>query len=67
MASLSKFKISSVLLVPNSSRTAHINTSVISLQSMVTIGEEEPVDIRWHVDTGGVVIGNRILSMIKAN
>ncbi len=27
----------------------------------------QTIDIRWHVDTGGVVIGNRIISLIKAN
>lgn len=55
------------MLVANSSRTTDINTSVISLQSLVTIGGGESIDIRWHVDTGGVVIGNRTLSLIKAN
>jgi hypothetical protein len=54
------------VLLENSSRTTDINTSVISLQGLVTT-TGEPIDIRWHVDTGGVVIGNRILSLIKAN
>lgn len=54
-------------LLANSSRTTDINTSVISLQALANVGEGESLDIRWHVDTGGVVIGNRILSLVKSN
>lgn len=55
------------VLIANSSRTTDINTSIISLQAMATIANGQSIDIRWNVDTGGVVIGNRILSLIKAN
>lgn len=54
-------------LLPFSSRTTDINTSVISLQAFANVNTGQTLDIRWHVDTGGVVIGNRILSLIKAN
>ena len=54
-------------LLPYSSRTTDINTSVISLQAFATISEGQTIDIRWHVDTGGVVIGNRIFTLVKAN
>lgn len=55
------------ILLPFSGRTTDINTSVISLQAFANISLGQTIDIRWHVDTGGVVIGNRILSLIKAN
>ena len=54
-------------LLPYSSRTTDINTSVISLQAFATISEGQTIDIRWYVDTGGVVIGNRIFTLVKAN
>lgn len=53
------------MLVPNSSRTVDINTSVISLQAMGTVTAGQSFDVRWKVDAGGVFIGNRILSLIR--
>lgn len=55
------------VLLATSSRTTDINTSVISLQSVATVESGQSLDIRWHVDVGGVVIGNRTLALIKAN
>lgn len=55
------------VLIVNSSRTTNVNTSVISLQTIATIAPGEKIDIRWKVDTGGVVIGNRILTLQRAN
>lgn len=55
------------VLVPFSARTTDINTSVISLQSLATISSGSSINIRWHVDTGGVTLGNRIFSLIQAN
>jgi hypothetical protein len=49
----------------NSSRTVDVNTSVIALQAMGTVTEGQEFDVRWKVDTGGVFIGNRILSLIR--
>lgn len=51
--------------VENSSRTVDINTSVVSLQAMGTVAAGQSFDVRWKVDTGGVFIGNRILSLIR--
>ncbi len=51
--------------VENSNRTVDINTSVIALQAMGTVTEGQSFDVRWKVDTGGVFIGNRILSLIR--
>lgn len=51
--------------VENSSRTVDVNTSVIALQAMGTVTEGQEFDVRWKVDTGGVFIGNRILSLIR--
>jgi hypothetical protein len=52
-------------LVPNSSRTTDINTSVIALQTVATLTAGQSFEVWWKVDTGGVFIGNRILSLIR--
>lgn len=54
------------VLVAHSSRTSDINTSVITLQAMATITTGQSIDVRWHVDEGQVMIGNRILSLIRS-
>lgn len=54
------------VLIAHSSRTSDINTSVISLQAMATITTGQSIDVRWHVDEGQVMIGNRILSLIRS-
>ncbi|MEO7175545.1 MAG: ice-binding family protein, partial [Saprospiraceae bacterium] len=53
------------LQVANSSRTVDINTSFVALQAMGTVTAGQSFEIRWRVDTGGVFIGNRILSLIR--
>ncbi len=55
------------VMVPFSSRTMDINTSVFSLQALATVASGAPINIRWQVDTGGVALGNRILSLVKAD
>jgi hypothetical protein len=55
------------VLLANSSRTTDINTSVITLQAMATVTEGQTIDVRWNVDAGGVMLGNRILSLVNAN
>ncbi len=52
-------------LVPFSSRTKDVNTSSIALQAIATVTAGQPIDIRWFVDAGGVLIGNRILSLLR--
>ncbi len=54
-------------LVATSSRTSDINTSEMVLQAMATVSTGQSIDIRWNVDVGGVQLGNRIISIIKAN
>jgi len=51
--------------VENSSRTVDINTSVIALQAIGTVAAGQSIEVWWKVDTGGVFIGNRILSLIR--
>lgn len=53
--------------VPYSSRTVDVNTSNISLQAMGTVTAGQSIDVWWKVDTGGVFIGNRILSLIHVS
>ncbi len=51
------------VLVPSSDRTNNANTTIMSLQAVATITDGQQIDIRWHVDEGGGVVGNRILTL----
>lgn len=53
--------------IVNSARTISINTSIVSLQSLGSVAEGQSFEVWWKVDTGGVFIGNRILSLIKVS
>ncbi len=53
------------VLVPYSSRTNDINTSFIALQSIATVTAGQTISIWWHVDSGGVMLGNRILTLVN--
>jgi hypothetical protein len=53
------------VLVPFSSRTNDVNTSVIALQALATVTAGQEIDIRWYVDSGEVLIGNRILTLLN--
>jgi len=53
------------ILVPYSSRSHDINTSVITLQATTTVTAGEPIEIRWLVDSGAVMLGNRILTLLN--
>ncbi|MGB3081160.1 MAG: hypothetical protein WBB31_18910, partial [Saprospiraceae bacterium] len=55
------------VLVPASSRTSDINTSEMALQAMATINAGQEIDVRWKVDAGSVELGNRILTLVKAD
>jgi hypothetical protein len=55
------------VLVPNSSRTIVSNASVssVNLQTIATVAIGQTIDVRWKIDSGNVIIGNRILTLIK--
>lgn len=53
------------VLIGNSVRTVDVNTSAISLQTMATITSGQPIEVWWRVDIGGVILGNRILSLVS--
>jgi hypothetical protein len=55
------------VLVPNSSRTVISNSNLASvcLQAMASVETGQTIDVRWKVDTGKVMLGNRILTLIK--
>jgi hypothetical protein len=58
-------------IIPNSDRTV-LNSSVISLQSAVTVLAGEAIEVRWKIDSqasddGQVNISNRILSVNKVD
>ncbi len=67
-SSLATFSIyQNGILVASSDRTSDINTSEMVLQAMATIAPGQAIDVRWRVDIGSVKLGNRILTVIKAN
>ena len=55
------------VLLGNSARTSVSGTSHISLQGQVTITTGQSVDIRWFVDGGTALLGNRILTLVEGN
>ena len=55
------------VLVPYSSRTNDINTSFIALQAIATVTAGQEISISWHVDSGGVMLGNRILTLVNVD
>jgi hypothetical protein len=36
----------------------------ISLTAIATVGDSQPIDIRWKIDAGTVKLQNRILTLI---
>lgn len=54
--------------VPNSSRTIKQMSAIVSLQAKITlVGENNPIEVRWSVNTGEAVLSNRVFSMIRIN
>lgn len=51
--------------VLNSKRTYQGVTEVVNLQAMVTVAQDDVIEIRWKVDAGQVTLGQRILSLIR--
>lgn len=52
--------------IANSSRTrSNINTGIMSLLAIATIAEGDAIDIRWSVNEGEVVMGNRVLTVLS--
>lgn len=53
-------------MVANSSRIIDVAGTVVSLQAMVTVEEgDDPIEVRWNVDDGEVVLENRVFSLIR--
>lgn len=40
-------------------------TSEISMQTIATVGENQPIEVRWNVTTGTLTLSNRILTLIN--
>jgi hypothetical protein len=53
--------------VPYSNRTIDINTSLVALQAMATVTAGQEISIWWYVDSGAVILGNRILTLVNVN
>ncbi|TYB74482.1 DUF3494 domain-containing protein [Bizionia saleffrena] len=51
--------------VANSSRAITSNSSIVSLQVMLTAIAGESIEIRWKVDNGEMTMNHRILSLIR--
>jgi len=51
----------------NASSTINSLSSVVSIEAMVTaLTPGEVIEVRWKVDTGEAILGNRILSLIRS-
>ena len=54
------------VLIVNSTRTSSdINTGIMTLHAIATVAAGDAVDIRWYVDEGEVIIGNRVLTVMR--
>ncbi|AUC82182.1 ice-binding family protein [Lacinutrix sp. Bg11-31] len=53
--------------VVNSSRIIKLNSSVVSLQAMITtLAIGESIEVRWKVNGGESILNNRVLSLIRS-
>jgi hypothetical protein len=52
------------VLVAHSGRTSDVNTSVMTLQALATVTAGQTIDVRWTVDDGQAMLGNRILTLV---
>lgn len=54
------------ILIVNSARTtSDINTGIMTLHAIATIVAGDAINIRWRVDEGEVIIGNRVLTVLS--
>lgn len=55
------------VLIPSSNKilTSTSNLSNLTLQAIVTILPNQTLDIRWHTNSGKIMMGNRTLTLIK--
>lgn len=53
------------ILLANSTRTSSSNNAQISLQAIATVAAQQPIQIRWKIDVGPLILGNRILTLIN--
>lgn len=54
------------ILIVNSTRTSSdINTGIMTLQGIATVVAGDAIDIRWSVNEGEVLIGNRVLTVMR--
>lgn len=51
--------------VEHSKRTIDLLSSIVSLQSVVSVLAGESIEIRWKVDAGEVILNHRTLSLIR--
>jgi hypothetical protein len=54
------------IFVANSRREIYMTSSIIYLQSLISVAEGETVDVRWKVDDGQAIVNNRTLSLIRS-
>ena len=53
--------------VPDSRRTIEKQSTLISIQTMVTVASDAlPVELRWRVDKGSATLSNRFFSLIRS-
>jgi hypothetical protein len=53
--------------VANSRRTIDLKTTLISIQTLVTVASDaDPVELRWRVNKGTATLSNRFFSLIRS-
>ena len=53
--------------VANSRRTIDLRTSLISIQTLITVASDAaPVELRWRVNKGTATLSNRFFSLIRS-
>jgi hypothetical protein len=53
--------------VANSRRTIDLKTTLISIQTLVTVASDaDPVELRWRVNKGSATLSNRFFSLIRS-
>jgi hypothetical protein len=55
------------VLIPNSTKSliSLKNSSDISLQAIATVDGTQPIEVRWNTGSDKIIMGNRVLTLIK--
>jgi hypothetical protein len=66
-ASFSLYQNGSIIANSTRVKSSKSDTTDISLQAVATVEVDQPIDVRWHCDTGEVSLENSILTIIHVS